>query len=63
MLYYLHMKASECGISNPDCESVRQTYDDLNAAKSQAEHDIKNNTRKPLRIVDENGNLLVNYEK
>ena len=63
MLYFLHMRASECGISTPGVESVKQTYDDLAAAKAQAEHDIKNNTRTPLRIVDENDQILVNYEE
>lgn len=59
-MVYLHMAAAEFGIKGH--ESVRAAYDTLESAKAQAEHNIERGTQRPLRIVDEDGNVLVTYE-
>lgn len=59
-MVYLHMVASEFGIKRHD--SVKAAYDSIEAAQAQAEHNIARNTQRPLRIVDEDGNVLINYE-
>lgn len=59
-MVYLHMSASDFGLDGVDY--VKAPYDDLDAAKAQAEHNIERNSQRPLRIVDEAGNVLVNYE-
>ncbi len=58
-MVYLHMKASHFGIN---AESVRAPYTTLEEAEAQAENNIANNTQQPLRIVDTEGNILVNFE-
>lgn len=60
-MVYLHMSAKEFGLEG--VEYVRAPYETVDAAKAQAEHNIARNTQRPLRIVDETGNVLVNYEE
>lgn len=60
MQVFLHMDAASFGIK---ADSVKAQYENLDAAKAQAEHNIETNTQRPLRIVDETGKVLVDYEK
>lgn len=59
-MVYLHMSANDFGLNGID--SVKAPYETLEAAKAQAEHNIARNTQRPLRIVDEQGSVLINYE-
>jgi hypothetical protein len=58
-MVYLHMDAKDFGLE-VDC--VKAPYASLEAAKAQADHNIQRNVQRPLRIVDEVGQVLVNYE-
>jgi hypothetical protein len=41
---------------------IRAPYNSLEEAKAQADHNIETNSQPPLRIEDESGAVLVNYE-
>lgn len=58
-MVFLHLSAKDFGL---EVEYVKAPYDDLDAAKAQAEHNIQRNSQRPLRIVDEAGQVLVDYE-
>ena len=59
-MVYLHMSAKDFGIK---ADFVKACYETLEEAKAQAEHNIATGTQKPLRIVDEEGENLVDYEQ
>lgn len=66
-MVYLQMKAMDFGISDEavkqaglDC--VQAPYETLDAARAQAKHNIDTGKQVPLRIVDEQGETLVDYE-
>ncbi len=58
-MLYLHMKAMDFGLKS---DSVKAAYDTLDAAKAQAKHNLDTGKQIPLRIDDESGKTLVNYE-
>jgi hypothetical protein len=60
-MVYLHMAAEDFGLSGHDF--VKAPYENLEAAQAQADHNRERNVQRPLRIVDESGAVLVNYEE
>ena len=59
-MVYLHMKAMDFGI---EAESVRAAYSTVEEAQAQANHNIETGKQVPLRIVDGQDKVLINYEK
>ena len=54
------MKAIDFGI---EADFVRAPYNTLEEAETQAEHNLKTGKQVPLRIVDEQGENLIDYEE
>lgn len=59
-MVYLHMKAAEFGLEK--VATVRAAYATQEDAEAQAAHDIAINAKVPVRIEDEQGNVLKSYE-
>jgi hypothetical protein len=57
-MVYLYWRRSDSDSS----KFVRAPYNSLGEAKAQADHNIETNSQRPLRIEDESGAVLVNYE-
>lgn len=58
-MFYLHMKAMDFGMKG---DSVKAAYNTLEEAQAQAQHNIDTGKQIPLRIVNEQGETLVDYE-
>jgi len=67
-VFYLQMKAIDFGISDAAIArtgfaGVRAPYETLEEAEAQAQHNIDTGKQVPINIVDEAGEILVDYEK
>ncbi len=56
----LHLDPVAFGMSH-NHESVKAHYNTLEEAQSQAAHNLELGVQRPLRIVDENGSILIDY--
>jgi hypothetical protein len=60
-MFYLHMAAEDFGLSGVDF--VKAPYASLEDARAQGDHNRKIGKQRPIKIVDEDGKTVFDYEK
>lgn len=59
-MFYLHMDAREFGIKSSP--TVKAPYNTLEEAQAQATHNLTLGLQRPVRIEDENGNVVEEFK-